>query len=96
MLCWSRSAHGEPLSKGRTILRSSTAHPFRVTQINFRCKVVTVPPYAAWKDVVSVSLGDRVRIRIPCRDYVGRTVYHCHVLDHEDRGMMGVLEIKAD
>jgi FtsP/CotA-like multicopper oxidase with cupredoxin domain len=24
----------------------------------------------------------------------GRTfVYHCHILDHEDRGMMGVVEV---
>jgi FtsP/CotA-like multicopper oxidase with cupredoxin domain len=26
------------------------------------------------------------------KDFPGRTVYHCHILDHEDRGMMGVVE----
>jgi FtsP/CotA-like multicopper oxidase with cupredoxin domain len=25
-------------------------------------------------------------------EFGGRTVYHCHILDHEDRGMMGVVE----
>jgi FtsP/CotA-like multicopper oxidase with cupredoxin domain len=25
-------------------------------------------------------------------DFGGRTVYHCHVLDHEDHGMMGIVE----
>jgi FtsP/CotA-like multicopper oxidase with cupredoxin domain len=25
-------------------------------------------------------------------DFPGRTVYHCHILDHEDLGMMGVVE----
>ena len=54
-----------------------------------------LPPYRAWKDVVSVSPGERVRIRMAFRDYVGKTVYHCHVLDHEDRGMMGILDIQS-
>jgi suppressor of ftsI len=26
---------------------------------------------------------------------VGRFVYHCHAVDHEDKGMMGVIEIVA-
>ena len=70
-------------------------HPFHV-HIN-KFQVISrngqPAPYAAWKDVVSVSPGESVRIRIPFRDYAGKTVYHCHVLDHEDRGMMGILEM---
>ncbi|MGK7916780.1 MAG: multicopper oxidase domain-containing protein [Prochloraceae cyanobacterium] len=27
-------------------------------------------------------------------DFTGKTVYHCHILDHEDLGMMGTLEIQ--
>ncbi|MGA8691717.1 MAG: multicopper oxidase domain-containing protein [Methyloceanibacter sp.] len=26
---------------------------------------------------------------------VGRFVYHCHAVDHEDTGMMGVVEVVA-
>ncbi|HEV7394505.1 MAG TPA: multicopper oxidase domain-containing protein [Burkholderiales bacterium] len=26
---------------------------------------------------------------------VGRFVYHCHAVDHEDEGMMGVIEVVA-
>ena len=52
-------------------------------------------PYRAWKDTVLVKGGETVRIRIPFRDFVGKTVYHCHILDHEDLGMMGNVEIKA-
>jgi FtsP/CotA-like multicopper oxidase with cupredoxin domain len=26
-------------------------------------------------------------------DYTGKTVLHCHILNHEDLGMMAVLEI---
>lgn len=31
------------------------------------------------------------RIRVRFADFTGRTVYHCHILDHEDEGMMAVL-----
>ena len=30
---------------------------------------------------------------MPFTDYTGRTVLHCHILNHEDAGMMAVLEI---
>jgi FtsP/CotA-like multicopper oxidase with cupredoxin domain len=26
---------------------------------------------------------------------VGKFVYHCHAVDHEDKGMMGVVEVMA-
>jgi len=43
----------------------------------------------AWKDTVLVPRGERIRIRIPFQDFAGKTVYHCHILDHEELGMMG-------
>ena len=27
------------------------------------------------------------------REYTGKFVFHCHVLGHEDNGMMGVVEV---
>ena len=74
----------------------SMAHPFHVHTNKFQIisQNGQPMPYLAWKDVVSVSPGETVRIRMPFRDYTGKTVYHCHVLDHEDRGMMGTLEIQ--
>ncbi|MEO1637295.1 MAG: multicopper oxidase domain-containing protein [Cyanobacteria bacterium J06631_9] len=53
-------------------------HPFHVHVnkfqiISYNGKPV---PYAAWKDVVSVSPGERVKLRMAFRDYVGKTVYH--------------------
>lgn len=46
-----------------------------------------------WRDVVNVPAGGRVVVRIAFEDHAGRTVYHCHILDHEDLGMMGVIEV---
>ena len=47
----------------------------------------------SWKDMILVPAGDRVRVRTVFRDFVGAAMYHCHILDHEDLGMMGRLEI---
>lgn len=47
-----------------------------------------------WQDVVNVPAGGRVRVRIAFDDFIGRSVYHCHILDHEDRGMMGIIEVR--
>ena len=46
------------------------------------------------RDVVNVRAGGRATVRIAFRDFRGRSVYHCHILDHEDLGMMGVIEVR--
>ena len=49
----------------------------------------------SWHDVVLVPRGQTRSIRVTFRDYPGRTMYHCHILDHEDMGMMGIVEMLA-
>ncbi|WP_233197651.1 multicopper oxidase domain-containing protein [Cryobacterium sp. Y57] len=44
-----------------------------------------------WQNVVTIPARSSMRVRIACDDFNGRTVYHCHILDHEDSGMMGVI-----
>lgn len=44
------------------------------------------------RDVVNVPAGESVTVRIAFDRFPGTTVYHCHILDHEDLGMMGVIE----
>jgi FtsP/CotA-like multicopper oxidase with cupredoxin domain len=46
------------------------------------------------RDVVNVRANGRATVRIAFRDFSGRSVYHCHILDHEDQGMMGVIEVR--
>lgn len=65
-------------------------NPFQVISRNGQPE-----PHLAWKDTVLVRGGETVRIRIPFHDFAGKTVYHCHILDHEDLGMMGMVEMKA-
>lgn len=46
-----------------------------------------------WLDVVNVPAGGRVTVRIAFDRHSGRSVYHCHILDHEDLGMMAVIRV---
>lgn len=46
-----------------------------------------------WKDTVSVQDDVTVTVRTQYRRYIGKFVLHCHILDHEDRGMMQNLQI---
>jgi FtsP/CotA-like multicopper oxidase with cupredoxin domain len=48
-----------------------------------------------WQDVVNVPARSNVKVRIAFDDLVGRTVYHCHILDHEDQGMMGIINVRG-
>lgn len=45
-----------------------------------------------WQDVVNVPARGRVTIRVAFDDFPGRTVFHCHILDHEDQGMMATVQ----
>ena len=47
-----------------------------------------------WQDVVNVPARGEVKVVIAFDDFSGRTVYHCHILDHEDQGMMGTVEAR--
>lgn len=55
-------------------------------------QLVEAPGAPVWRDVVNVPARSSVRVRIPFEDFPGRTVYHCHILDHEDAGMMAVVD----
>jgi FtsP/CotA-like multicopper oxidase with cupredoxin domain len=79
-------------------------HSFHIHQTPF---LVTEVGGARWnddslRDTFSVPPAtDRgpgtLKVVIPFTDpvIVGRFVYHCHAVDHEDKGMMGVIEVAA-
>jgi bilirubin oxidase len=71
-------------------------HPFHLH--GFRFQVIErdgVPePYPSWKDTVNVPKHQTVRFVVRFENYAGKWMYHCHILTHEDFGMMGVLEVK--
>lgn len=69
-------------------------HPFHLHVWPFRVlERSDGPPDPGWKDTVDVPANGAVTVRIPFDRITGRTVYHCHILDHEDLGMMGVIRV---
>jgi FtsP/CotA-like multicopper oxidase with cupredoxin domain len=75
-------------------------HPFHVHGAQFqvveteRAGKVAGPPYEAWKDTVNVARGETVRILLR-QDRPGLRMYHCHILEHEQLGMMGIVDFRA-
>ena len=65
-------------------------NPFRVTSING--EILDKP---IWRDTMAVSGrdGDWFSCQMNLDDFVGKAVQHCHVLSHEDLGMMEAIEI---
>jgi FtsP/CotA-like multicopper oxidase with cupredoxin domain len=41
-----------------------------------------------WTDTVLVRPGETVRVQVTFTDHRGLFLYHCHILEHEDLGMM--------
>jgi bilirubin oxidase len=54
---------------------------------------VAAAPWRAWIDTVDVPSGTTATIRMR-QDMPGRRMVHCHVLEHEDAGMMAVLDVR--
>ncbi|ESA38803.1 hypothetical protein N836_30210 [Leptolyngbya sp. Heron Island J] len=79
----------------KIINKASIDHPFHLHTNRFQVIERNGQPESllTWKDTVSIQGSETVVIRVRFEDFVGRTVYHCHILDHEDQGMMGIVEI---
>lgn len=75
---------------------SRMSHPFHLHDNPFQVmsRNGQPEPYWIWKNTVLVNGNETVRIRIPFRTSTGKTVYHCHILDHEDFGIMGTVNIQ--
>jgi FtsP/CotA-like multicopper oxidase with cupredoxin domain len=51
------------------------------------------PSESGLEDTVRLDPGDRVLIALRFADYTGRFMIHCHMLEHEDHGMMTTFEV---
>lgn len=68
-------------------------HPFHLH--GFRFQVLSVdgmpPSFRAWEDTVNVKAKQTVKLRVSLEDHPGTWMFHCHILEHAERGMMGEL-----
>jgi suppressor of ftsI len=74
---------------------SNEEHSFHVHVDHFQLMSINGQPHAGHglQDTASVPPKGQLVIRIRFETYTGKTVLHCHILNHEDAGMMAVLEI---
>ena len=74
----------------------NVAHPFHAHGTQFQIlerNGQTPPPNErGWKDTFLVYPGDKVKV-IAQFKYPGMFMYHCHILEHEDAGMMGQFQV---
>jgi FtsP/CotA-like multicopper oxidase with cupredoxin domain len=75
---------------------SGTPHNFHVHDVRFRITEYAgkapPPELTGLKDTVYVPPGETVRLATAFEDYTDPSIpymFHCHILEHEDRGMMG-------
>ena len=81
---------------------SMMAHPFHIHDVQFRIldRNGRAPDAAeqGLKDTVVVYPGEAVRLLLRFEDYTDPDLpymYHCHILEHEDAGMMGQFTVTA-
>ena len=78
------------------------AHPFHIHDVQFRIVdrngVPPRPAEAGLKDTTLVPSGEQVRLLLQFADYADPDapyMYHCHILEHEDAGMMGQFTVTS-
>ncbi|MFC5799855.1 multicopper oxidase domain-containing protein [Streptomyces formicae] len=74
---------------------SDEVHSYHVHTNDFQVMSVDGKPQVnrGFQDTVDVPPRGNIVIRSRFLDYPGRTVLHCHILNHEDAGIMAVLQI---
>jgi FtsP/CotA-like multicopper oxidase with cupredoxin domain len=82
----------------RIVNRTAELHPFHIHQVHFLAYAENGAPlaYPAWLDTVNVPVGGTVDVILDFTDSVikGTSVFHCHLLNHEDKGMMAKILLK--
>lgn len=100
------TADAEPLTSARVgsyqhwriLNRTAELHPFHIHQVHFLAYAENGVPLAdpAWLDTVNVPVGGSVDVILDLTDPIirGMAVFHCHLLNHEDKGMMAKVLFK--
>ena len=76
----------------RIVNDSKELHPMHIHQVHFLAYAENDKPIAhpMWLDTVNVPYGESVDVIMDFTNPVikGMSVFHCHLLNHEDKGMM--------
>ena len=50
------------------------------------CRAARAAP--VWRDTINLRPGERVELLVPFWDYAGTSLFHCHIAEHHESGMM--------
>jgi FtsP/CotA-like multicopper oxidase with cupredoxin domain len=82
----------------RIVNETAELHPFHIHQVHFLAYAENGAPlpHPAWLDTVNVPYRGSVDVILDFTDPVikGMSVFHCHLLNHEDKGMMAKILFK--
>jgi len=82
----------------RVLNRTAELHPFHIHQVHFLAYAENGVPLAhpEWLDTVNVPYAGSVDVILDLTDPIikGMSVFHCHLLNHEDKGMMAKILFK--
>ena len=70
-------------------------HPFHIHGFSFQVlsREGVPEPIRAWKDTVNIKGKETLKLAVRFDGFVGKWLYHCHILEHAENGMMGELDI---
>ena len=78
-------------------MMGSMIHPFHIHGVQFqvlsRDGAEQPQNEQGWKDTIAVYPGETVRLAVTFSEK-GVFMYHCHILEHEDNGMMGQVSVQ--
>jgi FtsP/CotA-like multicopper oxidase with cupredoxin domain len=103
--------NGVPFAKARPLIarlgetqvwtvvnKTKWSHPFHLHGFFFQVLDKNGTPVRplAWKDTINVPLDQTVQLVVRFDERPGSWMYHCHILDHADGGLMGMVEVGTE
>ena len=76
----------------RIVNNTAFSHPFHLHGFFFQ--VLDEQRVPEWKDTVDVPHESELTVAVRFDERPGAWMYHCHILDHADAGMMGHLVVR--
>jgi len=76
---------------------SKYAHPFHLHgffMLPLDERLQPIRPMA-WKDTINVPVDGTIRFLVDFNERPGMWMFHCHILDHADGGLMGHVHLEA-
>lgn len=77
---------------------TGTTHMVHIHDVDQQCisrNGSPCPPYETMKETWSIHPGETLALKLRFTDHTGIYMLHCHILEHEDDGMMTQFEVIA-